>query len=317
VSGRGPQSTILLVTPRDRAEARGLLYDPGVHRLARPLGAALVLGGLARFGCNPFPSYAGFAGGDDGGATVDATSGDGPAGDAGGDAGVSCPPQAIFCDDFERDTVMGSWTMENVSPGNMLSIAAGQPTGRVLAVSLGANSATMGSTAAALEDDPTSAQTQQPLVISQRASISSLLRIEANPNAVVNMCTLQFQYVDPEAGYVTSVVFAYFNGGPDLLLAEVRNPGSPGFAMSSTSIHVTTARWHQMSLSVDFTTSPATIALTLDPDAADAGLGGTIRYPSMVAVHAGTFTFQAGASSVSAPNGAIQMMLDDVVVEGS
>jgi hypothetical protein len=275
-----------------------------VHRASRAQVAALLACGAAMATCNPFPSYDGLTGGIDGG--IDSASPN----DAGADAavgpctdGLTCPAGAIFCDAFERDDaqdVQGTWSSVSLSAGSTLAIVAGTPTCHALQAHVPAGTA---GAMAALVNDP-------KVVISQQVTMRSAMLLGATPTmGAFNANEVSFQYQDADGGYVTSSIFPLING-PGILIAEVKCAASCNYDQSTTSLPFAPGQWHQLSFTVDFQTTPATLTLTVDGNM-------PLKMQSAVDVRPGTLEFEGAAAVVDAPNSEVLLTIDDVVVTGS
>jgi hypothetical protein len=212
----------------------------------------------------------------------------------GGDAGQSCPHAAAFCDDFERspDDLQGSWTTVAANGGE-LSIVPGAPTGNALRCRLLAGD----SVANAYLETTTTAE------VTQRATVSSRVRVSSPANTgSINLNRLAFYGAGSP-----SLVFAIVQGNGLVAVGEVVCDGGCSYAQTQPVAFVADT-WFALSLSVDFTKTPATYTLKIDDatviDAA----------PSTLGVQPGALQFRSGIES-SEPHGDFEMLIDDVALE--
>jgi hypothetical protein len=213
--------------------------------------------------------------------------------EVGNDAGAACANGALFCDDFERspDDLQGDWTTVTANGGE-LSIVPGAPTGNVLRCQLLAGD----SLANAYLETTTTAD------VTQRATVSSLVRISSPIGAgSVNVNRLALY-----GGSASSLVFAIVQGSGLVAVGEVVCDGGCSYAQTQPVAFVADT-WFSLSLSVDFTTTPATYTLEIDDakviDAA----------PSTLGIEPGALQFRAGIES-SEPHGDFEVLFDEVAL---
>lgn len=244
------------------------------------------------------------SGGPDGGApTVDATSSSAsdapvtvdaaPAPDAPNPI-ATCPPNAIVCDDFERETVQGTWaTVE--TQGGTLSIALAATKGRVLKAEV-PSAATVGYVRA---------ETVVSMGNAKGVTMGQDVRLEAPNEGGVHLGELTFKLPNSQ-----HTVFPYFIPSAGLVIAEVvcsASGDSCTFTQSSPAVAFASAQWHRISLDVDLTASPTRLTLRVDDVTA-------ISASSALQFSAGPLELAAGATYFDGPHGAFDVMIDNLVI---
>jgi hypothetical protein len=209
-----------------------------------------------------------------------------------GDGGF-CTPDAIFCDDFERDDVLGAWTSSTQS-GGTLAIATGTPTGRALTARV-----------TAAEAEATVALTKQTTAtVSSSAVMRMRIRIASTPTlGGVHATHLTFTTASR-----STTVFPYvFSSG--LSVAELVCVGASCQYNQIAPVAFAPGVWHDVTLNVDFTASPARYQLDLDGTPA-------IDARSTFGAGPGVVTITGGAAHVDVDHDAIELEIDDLSVAG-
>jgi hypothetical protein len=281
------------------------------------IAASLAVSASGASACGLVFGVDGYAGSADGGSAGDGSTGE--AGDTGapgdttiaadegtppdvappGDAAGFCPQGAIFCDDFSRTGVLGSWDSEQQT-GGTLSIITGQttPTGTALDALISAGAAT-----AAVD---LMKMTQTTI----KSSVTMQFRVKvAQPPTQGGVHPNAFNFLTASGD--TSTAFPYVMGST-VRVGEVACPSDGGpcnFQQTSTAAF-SAGSWHTMSFTIDFTVSPAHYTLLVDGVTA-------VSAPSVSGIEPGGLGFSGGASYADANHGEIDLAIADFVVTGS
>lgn len=228
-------------------------------------------------------------------ATADASAAD--ARSTQSDAGF-CPPNAIFCDDFERASMAESWDGIRTTNGSTIGFIDGTPTGRALHAHVSAGE--VGST-----NDYIWRQTAA--VPTQTVTLSLAVRLPTIPaRGAAQIAQLAFH----DGSGAFSLLMPFLTGG-QLVVAEFRcDNGNCQFEQSAVPApRLSGGDWHQVAVSVTFGTGPASLSVSLD--------GKTIgQKSSTVGMVPGKLEIRAGLVVVDAPNDAFDLEVDRLVVTG-
>jgi hypothetical protein len=219
----------------------------------------------------------------------------------GADGMSFCPPGAILCDDFDRDSgdVRGPWGMV-LQNGGTIAIAGVAPRGGVL------DCVVPGSDAGAEVDVSKTTGT----TIVSTITLRSAVRVVTAPS-MGGVHANKLALSDADSG-VTSFVFPYFSSYGLTVGELICNYGlTPPCAFAQSSpVTPTAGDWHDVSLTVDFTASPASFTLLLDGTRA-------IEATSQKGAAGGVLTVLGGATAVDGPHGDLELQIDELVVTGN
>jgi hypothetical protein len=265
--------------------------------------------------CSLTTSLDGFTGGTlaDAGPFPDADAAtDAPIPDAGvADAPIDAPaaapfceslsPKPMFCDDFERPTVMGAWKDTFTSGGGMVDLAPSSrtTTGRELRAMIPLFS---GSGVAF-------ARLEKVFPLAEAVSYSFSLFIDAAP-AESGSQTMNL-VISPPASNGDFYSFYLFNRVSGFTLIEQTFPNGSGvngaFVEHVLSTPITYAKWQRIEVKAKLT-SPTRLTVTVEGQTAyDA--------PAHPFVRPGSITLSAGIHYGESPVGPLALRIDDLVLD--
>lgn len=206
-----------------------------------------------------------------------------------------CPAAALFCDDFERSSVLGSWDRVLAEQGGTSDVATGTPFGSALRVRVPAGTI---SAQAAVNRGPHEA-------LAEYVSHRSRVRITKLPESGgVNLSELVLHRSASER----STAFLLLQSSGVRLFEQDCTPSC------SSKTHpvlpqLTLDVWHDVTLRIQLDTTPAKIDLEVD---------GVVLHslPAATNVRPGTFETSAGFNYSTPTHGEAEAYVDRVVLEG-